>query len=584
MRSLSQSYSSFSFAIIKFLSAIISISSLDGKKLTRMLKNIHRRLVASSSPKMSITLTRIATILIVQITCQQVVSAIYDPEQQDGIPIFSARSSPIEASSAPSIISENDWPSVGESIVDRARGPAGAQRRRSDEALEEDDEDEDSYPSGSSARESVENPSYGESRRAEKDGDEIEDFFDKHLGAPHHEGAQSSAAGDESRAVARVAEVPAVDPDDDDDHETAASGPIASFLHNLIFHNGDEKPSAAASNTTAAGTNGKRTAPLIIHAFGSGHDKEESQAGKTGTRVVQTMLAPLVASPSSIVNYEPQAATSDESLEDGHGAASPPTGTDGIQEIYIGRRPTVMSYLQQTQHVQQTAGEEQQKQQFSPQHQQMAYYQHPHTAAGSANVWRTQNMTPQMAGYQQVSALPVAAAYAHHYPVDAAAASTPGSETDSGDEQMVTYGLSFGSRSHVSSSDNEAGDNPVSAQGNSGDSEPHGSAGVPQEHMGPMMARAQQHYYQQQVSAGSGGGYVPYSARYGGPPSSRDRYSNSYYQQELMPAQRQFIMSHQRQQRDPNSEAMSRAAAYQHTQAYHAAAQKPSGGSQQQYR
>ena len=565
---------------------------------------------------------------------QQVASgwSFYENEaEQDGIPVLSARSIPLDqqqqrhslARTNPDQLApvagrakaayEDDEETGQEGLLKRGASQANRLQRRQDPDLEEaleEEEDDDTYKSGSSNRESVENPSYGESRRAQRDGDEIESFFDKHLGAPANaadEQDQEAGPADESRRV-HSAQVLATDPDDSaDDYAAAASGPIASFLHNLVFHHGQQasettstpasstsgpSESSTAEATPSASIVDKLKRPIVIQALGAGQAAAAAAASETketsasaqasspsGGRASQhwlpvaatsqlaaALLAPIMAAPSSVVAYEPQATATGTGGESEGGQQAP---EQGVHEIYIGRRPSIMNFLKQAQ--------EQQQQQFAASNENLqhhihlggrqpaaAYYQQ---AAGSAHVWRAPHT---MAAYQQAT-LPVAASHAYQqqqqgYP-------TLSDEQDS-DEQTVTYGLSLGSaHSHGGQEDADGGGQDSAAQL---DEEPASRDQAPvydqdQPQMTPQMMRAQQQHYQQQVAA-SAAGYVPYSARYRvaqlpQQQQQRQEYLTAQHYRKLQQQQRR-LAQHGRAPLDTNgdahSEALARAAAHMH--------------------
>lgn len=456
----------------------------------------------------------------------------YDPEQQDGIPVFSARS-----------ISDptDDWTSSGTS-----NNMQPAQRRQADSDLDDglEDEDEDEYKSGSSPQESIENPSYGESKRAARDGEEIEDFFDRHLGPP-----QETTSADESSANVIRQDVPAIDPDTDDQFEAAASSPLSNIFHSLLSHtHGDHKH--------------KR--PLLQIATG-GSSESESEPSKTSVKENQIAPSNAIQSSKSLLSlaapntikssqsvqsfvesapiglaFTPIAASSHQVSQDqaehdsqqDQNDVSPPNS--GVREIYIGRRPIVMNYLQQA---------------YGPQ-QQPGY-----SAAGSSNVWRGSptNQRNRHVVYEQDQAndyarYPIAASYAYQRnQPNVAAASTPDGTSE--DEQTVTYGLSFGGGGGATA-DESSSNGPITDATQADD-------------QASQSAEADEHQQQQQDQSymQQPQGYVPYNTRY---TTSSTRAHNNYYQQynndpayyrqanlKMIPQQQMVVQQHHRQYYQP---------------------------------
>jgi len=502
-------------------------------------------------------------------------SSFYDPEQQgDGIPVLSARSLPSQISNQDNWSSNSDPSSTLDSSLDEERHQLRRQRRQDpdlDDALEDEDE-EDSYPSGSSNRESIENPSYGESRRAERDGEEIENFFDKHLGPPQG-GGSVSGGGDESRPVASVAGL-SDDPDDEvddqtEDMDTAASGPVASFLHNIIFHNHHSLDQQAGNGSATS----KR--PFKIGSLRPMKGvKDDNQAGESEKPVAQAslggLLSPiLTAAQSSIVAYESQGSPASEGP--GQSSYSEQANDGGIQEIYIGRRPSVMSLLQQAQAATTVqAASEVDQQQYAPQ--QVAYYQpmQPIRMAGETNVWQPPGVYGNSAGYRQhTGVVPMAASHAHRQQMEQQYNSvvdngpSAGGGNDDNDEETVTYGLSFGARPNTGGAQVSQGS---AYQQESEEQGPSGHEGQDGQ-MVPMMARAQQQFHQSHVA--SNGGYVPYITRYRQPSASyQGSEPEREYQQQMGPEQHRLMVAQQHarfrhQHQDQNTDAMARAAVSQ---------------------
>lgn len=372
----------------------------------------------------------------------------YNPEEQDGIPVFSARSV---------AKLEDDWTgNMRESM--QPRPAATVQRRQADndldDGLEEDDDDE--YKSGSSPRESIESPSYGESLRFAKDGDDIENFFDTHLGAPKEAAGLASDDSSEQPTIVRQEQVPAVDPDDE--YEAAASGPLSTIFQSLLGHSQDgdkhtKRPFLQISTSSSSDPDAATKT-----------DKAQNEPA-SGLRVSQSAQSSVEASSPITFSLRPAYGPGQESMNhesvvgaDSYGGpndlAQAPQSSGGLREIYIGRRPTVMSYLQQ------------QQQQQPLQHLSGGY-----ATSGSANIWRGPNGQPLVYEREQASdysRYPVAASYAYQQqPSAAPSESTLGSQSNDDDDQTVTYGLSFGG-GHAA----EADESPSSASSDQESAEP----------------------------------------------------------------------------------------------------------------
>lgn len=359
----------------------------------------------------------------------------YDPEQQDGIPVFSARS--VKKL-------DDEWTDgMQESIK-----PKVVQRRQADNDLDDglEEEDEDEYKSGSSPHESIESPSYGESQRFARDGEEIEDFFDKHLGPPKDNDSADESA--EQPTVVQQEVVPAVDPDDQ--YEAAASGPLASIFQTLLGHSHDQKQtkrpflhiSTSSSETTDSDqTTTAKEEPKHASAATKGLKASQSAQSFVESPPLALAISPMAA-PSTISLQEPTGHHEHEASGgglDAYGSSvDSPSSIGGMREIYIGRRPTVMSYLQQ------------QKQQQLPQHKPLQHLS-GYTTAGSANVWRGPNGQPVVYEQEQAndySRNPVAASYVYQQqPSNAAQSTEPASSGGGDDDHTVTYNLSFGGQS-----------------------------------------------------------------------------------------------------------------------------------------
>lgn len=353
--------------------------------------------------------------------------ASYDPEQQDGIPVLSARSlNPQPA---------DDWLN-GDSDNDHRRRQL--QRRNSDPDLDDgiEDDDDDEYQSGSNKHEMIE-PTFGESKRAAQDGDEIESFFDKHLGPPQEAGSTEDASTEVPiHTVAGVAS--SADPDEDDMFEAAASSPLSSIFQSLlsghrkpfVIHATEESSSSSPGGQSSTATDGSsKPARDPVGSAGSSLRGSSTPAVHHYTQQVAPIafLTP-VASPSSIEAYESQANEAADDVQDQQQAP--------VREIYIGRRPAVAKYIQQ-------AG-------YSASNPRAMYgYQQHHNHNHHQQAWRgSPSMMYSQSGrpsaYEQsdhsadYSRYPVAASYAYQR-------EQPQQSPDDG--QTVTYGLSFGASS-----------------------------------------------------------------------------------------------------------------------------------------
>lgn len=255
-------------------------------------------------------------------------SPYYDPELQDGIPVMSAKSSMPAA-----------WRDHNNGLKSEFEdNPMSSSRRRSSDAdlednIEEDDDDdrEDYSRAGSSNHDSYENPSFGESRRAAKDGDDIENFFDKHLGPPQDEIGASSDEIPISELSTGATPSLGTGPDYDDEYEAAASSPLSNIFHSILKAHKrplvittEESPSSTSdsSSTTKDKNQASSTAPIGLSIIKSGGSSQSVYANGSPL----AYLTPMIASPSSISGYEQQD-NNDQSQD------------DGVREIIITRRP-----------------------------------------------------------------------------------------------------------------------------------------------------------------------------------------------------------------------------------------------------
>lgn len=325
-----------------------------------------------------------------------------------------------------------------------------AQRRSSDNDLEdgleeEDDEDRDEFKSGSSNHDSYENPSFGESNRAARDGEDIETFFDRHLGP--QEAMESSEADNE----VPISEIPVTmgghmshmrprGGDPDDQYEAAASSPLSSIFHSilnahkrpLVITTSDDSTSGSESGQSQQSTSS--STPVGASIRGNGGYVEQATP---------------IAYFTPVAGYEPQAGAAS-----GLSQAPTETGpTDGggsqeeyapVREIYISRRPSLLSGASHH-HVTQN--------QYHP-----GYATAPRLVHQSSNAhWRgahsmATHRHPYPAAEDQVDygRYPVAASYAYQreqaQPED--------------DQTTVSYGLSFGASPGEANEEQSADNNP----------------------------------------------------------------------------------------------------------------------------
>lgn len=259
----------------------------------------------------------------------------YDPEQQDGIPVISAKS--IHSPSA------FDW------TLDSALQVQPTQRRSAinDEDDDNDEDDRDEEKSGSSNHDSFENPAFGESRTAARDGQDIEQFFDKHLGP---QDATESSTGDEQ-------DVPVISPsssDEYDDHfDAAASSPLATIFQTII--NAHKKPliiqASEDDSTNQAGDQSSSSASgqqlnTPTSASAASSPLKSVANGVAAAYLGATPIAyitPMASNPSPMGAYEQQASP------DLNAEASPSEEDDygQVREVYISRRPSIFGRFQE---------------------------------------------------------------------------------------------------------------------------------------------------------------------------------------------------------------------------------------------
>jgi len=312
----------------------------------------------------------------------------YDPELQDGIPVISSKSL------APEIkwhYDEDDYRAM----------PAKQIRRRSSELDEDDDDDRDEYKAGSSNHDSYENPAFGESRRAAKDGDEIESFFDKHLG-PQLETSETGRGEDEVPI-----NEPAARADPDDQYEAAASGPLATIFHSLL--NAHKRPLVITTSEESSSTDGGSNQPPTSSSTPVASSIRGNSGYLDATPIAY--FAPM-ATPAAMASYErPGVQANPEGGAQGQEEYGP------VREIYIARRPSLLSRPLS----------------YAP------------TSQSSNAHWRGMaagSRPPYYDEQSEYSRYPAAASYAYQRGQQQQAAAPAPEE-----EQTVTYGLSFGGAS-----------------------------------------------------------------------------------------------------------------------------------------
>lgn len=473
----------------------------------------------------------------------------YDPETLDNIPLMRAPAPSSQWDSFDDGGGANrrmDASAAAHGPLSAAESASAGRRSAADNDLEdgleeEDDDDRDEYKSGSTNHDSYENPAFGESRAAAREGDAIENFFDQHIGPQDmHDLASNEAGGadgvhgdaalhtdaslgphlpgnigaDMHAAASELDEQAAALSMYADPYEMSASSPLTTIFHSLlhkrplVITTSDDSSSSdsatSSTGTSAASSASSASTPAATTAIGF-----ENAAAPIA------YLAPMLAAPSSYSGagaaYQPAVAASgaDESGVD-----------NDVREIYITRgRP-------------QASGASAPSSSSSYMSPMSSSVQSPHSAASRLVGWRGQPTRLVDDGYAQndYARYPVAASYAqqhqHHYPGDA-------------DEQTVTFGLSFG-----------RGDEEQDSQS---------SADEGGSHAGPMAAAAAE-----DAPSGYAGGHRLY---YGGrsPASSSSRAYNNYaqqpagyimanpqqlaYMQRMM--QQQAMMAAQQQQQQP---------------------------------
>lgn len=413
------------------------------------------RLFHHGAGKVFVYCTSLALLLV----AVSLASANYDPESIiDEIPVISAHSLEPEIS-----------------------GRYQAHRRNSEPDIEEvDDYDEDersNQPRGSSSNnhDTYEEPAYGESRRAAREGEDIENFFDRHIGPNGADqvgqnGDYNSRGDPEERDMNNHLQAAASNGDqsrmsipmltrerDPFDMAAAASSPLATIFQTLLAAHkrpivieasdlsaalGDDSQTASSSSS-----GGQRdSASSTSSSSSSSIDGSSPTVAALGAASNVATMSPIasylspIAAPSSLAAYgqqmmEQAAGSGVADNSDGGDDNSKQTGAGDeggqIQEIYIGRRPTLMSHFQ-------SYAPQQQPQGLSHQSSNAAYWRGAAPPGVGARPQMMMMPNEQMANaynadYRQY---PVAASYAHQQE------SNGGGGGD--DDGTVEYNLSFG--------------------------------------------------------------------------------------------------------------------------------------------
>lgn len=389
------------------------------------------------------------------------------------------------------------------------KGSAGLKRRNSynepEDGLDEDDEeDRDEYQSGSRNHGSyTENPSFGESKKAAKDGEDIESFFDKHLGPQEAlEGAASNtnsdspeAAVDETRANMDELAQSATD-DPDEMYEAAASSPLATIIHSLLHKRpivitttDDDSPTTSdkeaagspqesSTSTSSDGTSSTSIVSNLLGASSAVQGSSSPQGGASASLAPIGYLSPLNTA-SSIVSYEPFGAqTALAEVAGGGGGGGQEANDDGneagqVREIYIGRRPSIFSSSLNRHHFQAYTPATSQSH-ANP----MGALSWSQSASGEYSSARP--LYPEGHTMSDYARYPVAAS--QNYQRDQSSASSPQEATNNNnnddEEQTVSFGLSFSGHPSAdsSSADEEDGSSGDSSDGADSDEQSSSSA------------------------------------------------------------------------------------------------------------
>lgn len=309
-------------------------------------------------------------------------------------------------------------------------------RRVSDSDLEDgleedDDDDRDDYAKSGSTNHGryVEDPAFGESDRAARDGEDIEGFFDKHLGPQAAMEAENNSDDDHEVPInglgSRAGPV--------DHYEAAASSPLSNIFHSLlnahkrpfIIHTTEEEPSQSTSSSNGNSNDSQQStsssAPVGSSVRGTPQvgayvNTAAMPAGGGGYAAPIAYYTP-VAAPSSVASYDQSGADAGQD-----GGSSQENGNSGqeeyapVREIYISRRPSVMNHYQA----------------YAPPSQGLEHQ-------SSNAYWRGSSATtgrgPYVEDQGDYARYPVAASYAYQREQQSALPE---------EEQTVSFGLSLG--------------------------------------------------------------------------------------------------------------------------------------------
>lgn len=302
---------------------------------------------------------------------------------------------------------------------------------------EEDDEDRDDYAkSGSINRgQYVEDPAFGESDRAARDGDDIEGFFDKHLGP------QAAIEADNNSEDDHEVPISASPRSGIDHYETAASSPLSNIFHSLlnahkrpfIIHTTEEDPNTGNSNDSQQSTSSSTPVGSSIR----GSPQATTYAVPSGYAAPIAYYTPVASSSSYDQSGSNTAGPGQEAQTQEAGNQAGNSGQEEyapVREIFISRRPTVMNHYQA----------------YAPASQQGLEHQ------SSNAYWRgsaaTTGHRPYGDDQGDYARYPVAASYAYQREQQSALPD---------EEQTLSFGLSFGGRPSESA-DDDSQENPSS--------------------------------------------------------------------------------------------------------------------------
>lgn len=331
-------------------------------------------------------------------------------------------------------------------------------RRVSDSDLEdgleeEDDEDRDDYAKSGSTNHGryVEDPAFGESDRAARDGEDIEGFFDKHLGPQAAMEAENHSDEDHEVPINGLGSgAKSVD-----HYEAAASSPLSNIFHSLlnahkrpfIIHTTEEDPSPSSSSSSSndnshdSQQSTSSSAPVGSSVRGtpqvSTYVNTAAMPGAGGGYAAPMAYYTPVAAPSSVASYDQSGAGTGAGQDGGPAQETGNPGNSGqeeyapVREIYISRRPSVMNHYQT--YAPPSQGLEHQSSN--------AYWRGSPTGRG-----------PYSEDQGDYARYPVAASYAYQREQQSALPE---------EEQTVSFGLSFG-RAPSENADDDNQDNQSS--------------------------------------------------------------------------------------------------------------------------